>query len=50
VNILTIILFTLFSNSVVLIGDYLIDNLKLEMRFPKLAKLIRIKQTIKYVL
>jgi hypothetical protein len=40
------ILFTLFSISVVLIGDYLVDNLKLEMRFPKLAKLIRIKQTI----
>src|SRR5271156_4356185 len=42
----TMILFTLFSISVVLIGDYLIDNFKLEMRFPKLAKLIRIKQTI----
>jgi archaellum component FlaC len=42
----TMILFTLFSISVILIGDYLIDNFKLELRFPKLAKLIRIKQKI----
>jgi hypothetical protein len=40
------ILFTLFSITVVLIGDYLIDNFKLEIRFPKLSKLIRIKQTL----
>ena len=40
------ILFTLFSITTLLIGDYLIDNLKLEIRFPKLAKLIRIKQIL----
>jgi hypothetical protein len=31
------ILFTLFSITFVLIGGYLIDNFKLELRFPKLA-------------
>lgn len=40
------ILFTLFSITFVLIGGYLIDNFKLELRFPKLAQLIRIKQKI----
>ena len=40
------ILFTLFSITTLLIGDYLIDNFKLEIRFPKLAKLIRIKQIL----
>jgi hypothetical protein len=40
------ILFTLFSITTVLIGDYLIDKFKLEIRYPKLAKLIRIKQTL----
>jgi len=42
----TTILFTLFSITSILIGDFLIDKFKLEIRFPKLSKLIRIKQTL----
>jgi hypothetical protein len=40
------ILSTLFSITILLIGDYLIDKLKLEIKYPKLARFIRLKQTL----
>jgi len=40
------VLVTIFNLSTVLIGDYLIDRLKLEDKFPKLSKYIRIKQRL----
>ena len=40
-------IFTTITNlSTLLIGDYLIDKLKLENKFPKLSKYIRIKQNL----
>lgn len=40
------ILSTLFSITTVLIGDFLIDKLKLEIKYPKLARFIKLKQTL----
>jgi len=40
------VLVTIFNLSTVLIGDYLIDRLKLEDKFPKLSKYIKFKQTL----
>lgn len=40
------VLVTIFNLSTVLIGDYLIERLKLEDKFPKLSKYIRIKQRL----
>lgn len=40
------LLSTLFSLTTILIGDYLIDKLKLEIKYPKLARFIRLKQTL----
>jgi hypothetical protein len=42
----TSILATLFSLTTLLLGDFLIDKLKLEIKFPKLARVIRWKQTL----
>ena len=40
------ILTTLTSIVIVLIGDYLINKLNLEVRYPKLAKYIRLKEKL----
>jgi hypothetical protein len=40
------ILVTIFNLTTVLIGDYLIDNLKLENKYPKLTKYIKFKQNL----
>ena len=40
------ILSTLFSLTTILIGDYLIEKLKLEIKYPFLARIIRFKQTL----
>jgi hypothetical protein len=40
------VLFTLINITTILIGDYLIDTLKLENKYPKITKYIRIKQTL----
>jgi len=40
------ILGTLISITTLLIGDYLIDKFKIETKYPKLSKYIRIKQTL----
>lgn len=38
------ILITLINISVILVGDYLIERLNLDTRFPKLFKIIKLKQ------
>lgn len=43
---LCMVFFALQSISTILVGDYLIEKLKLEIRFPKLAKYIRIRQSL----
>jgi len=40
------VLGTLISISTLLIGDYLIDKLKLDIRYPKVSKYIRLKQSL----
>ena len=40
------LLSTLFSISTLLIGDYLIDKLQLEIKYPKISKYIKLKQRL----
>jgi len=40
------ILLTMFSMSLLLVGDYLIDKFKLETRWPRFARFIRLKQKL----
>ena len=42
----TAILMTLISLSSLTIGDYLIEKLNLESKYPKLSKLIKLKQNL----
>ena len=42
----SMILLTLISITTLLIGDYLIEKLKLDIKYPKLAKYIRFKQSL----
>ena len=40
------ILLTLFNISLLLIGDFVINKLSLNTKYPKLSKYIKIKQTL----
>ena len=40
------LLSTLFSISTLLIGDYLIDKLQLDIKYPKISKYIKLKQRL----
>jgi hypothetical protein len=43
------ILISLFTISTILYGNYLIEYFKLESKYPKLAKLIRIRRKVKNI-